>query len=59
MEDIKFNKRFHRCNQTTLTMPTLCVMCLLQTFMDTQEFDVDTRWRKTKKGKEPMVDEEK
>jgi len=27
--------------------------------MDTQEFDVDTRWRKTKKGKEPMVDEEK
>jgi hypothetical protein len=59
VEDIKLNKRFHRCNQTTLTMSALCVMYLLQTFMDTQEPNVDTTWKKPKKGKEPMVDEEK
>ncbi len=40
-------------------MSALCVMYLLQTFMDTQEPNVDTTWKKPKKGKEPMVDEEK
>jgi hypothetical protein len=40
-------------------MPTLCVICLLKTFMDTQEPNVGTMWKKPRKGKEPMVDEEK
>jgi hypothetical protein len=59
VEVIEFNKRFHRHGQTTLTMPTLCVMCLLKAFMDTQDSNDGTTWKKPRKGKEPMVDEEK
>jgi hypothetical protein len=59
VEDIEFNKRFRIHGQTTLTMPTLCVICLLKAFMDMQELNVGTTWKKPIKGKEPMVDEEK
>ncbi len=44
--------------QTTLTMSTLCVMGLLKAFMDMQKPNVGTTWKKPRKGKEPMVDEE-
>jgi hypothetical protein len=40
-------------------MSALCVMGLLKAFMDTQEPNVGTMWKKLRKGKKPIVDEEK